>query len=97
MQRLVSRMNHPRSGHGCAIIQINFVPHLIIAGGMSVGIQEMPRILNSVEMLSLYGDNYEKFRLIAPMKTARYGFALVSNTDHSVLAVGGMGKDAKPT
>ena len=84
-------MNQARSGHGCAIIKVNLVPHLIVAGGFSVGVQEMPRIMNTVEILSLAGDGEKGFRLLAPMKKARYGFALVANTDHSVLAIGGLG------
>ena len=44
-------IKHP--GHGCAIVHVNFVPHLVVAGGMSVGPQEAVMILRSVEAISL--------------------------------------------
>jgi hypothetical protein len=42
-----------RTGHGCAIVHVNFVPHLVVAGGRSIGPQEMPLMLRQITKTKL--------------------------------------------
>ena len=41
----VGKLLTPRTGHGCAIVHVNYVPHLVVAGGMTIGPHEMPLLL----------------------------------------------------
>ena len=85
-------MNQARTNHGCALIEINFVPHLIVSGGSQIGPQLAPKILGSTEIYPVLGKARNRFtELSEKMIVPSFGHQLVANQDHSVIAFGGIG------